>query len=73
LVAALRGIEAHRYHHSHPTASFRVQLQTSEGPLELTLRRDSTEPREYWVYYRGFNATEINDVGAVVTGALDGR
>ena len=73
LVAALRGIQSHRYHHSHPTASFRVQLQTSEGPLELTLRRDSAEPREYWVYYRGFNATEINDVGAVFTDALDGR
>jgi hypothetical protein len=71
-VAALRGIESHRYHHSHPTASFRVQLQTSQGPLELTLRRDSAEPREYWVYYRGFNATEINDVGAVFTDALDG-
>ena len=73
LVAALRGIESHRYHHSHPTASFRVQLQTSAGPLELTLRRDSTEPREYWVYYPGFAATEANDVGAVFTDALDGR
>ena len=73
LVAALRGIESHRYHHSHPTASFRVQLQTSQGPLELTLRRDSAEPREYWVYYPGFAATEANDVGAVFTDALDGR
>ena len=73
LLAALRGMEAHRYHHSHPTMSYRVQLQTPEGPLELTLRRDSTEPHEYWVYYRGFNATEANDVGAVFTDALDGH
>jgi hypothetical protein len=73
LLAALRRIESRRYHHSHPTGSYRVQLQTSEGPLELILRRDSAVPNEYWVYYRGFKATEANDIGTVVTDALDGR
>ena len=73
LLAALRRIESRRYHHSHPTGSYRVQLQTSEGPLELVLRRDSTVPNEYWVYYRGFETTEANDIGTVFTDALDGR
>ena len=73
LLAALRRIESRRYHHSHPTGSYRVQLQTSEGPLELVLRRDSAVPNEYWVYYRGFEATEANDIGTVFTDALDGR
>src|SRR3981189_2126743 len=73
LLAALRRIESRRYHHSHPPGSYRVQLQTSEGPLELVLRRDSAVPNEYWVYYRGFEATEANDIGTVFTDALDGR
>jgi len=73
LLAALRRIESRRYHHSHPTGSYRVQLQTSEGPLELVLRRDSAVPNEYWVYYRGFEGTEANDIGTVFTDALDGR
>jgi hypothetical protein len=30
-------------------------------------------PNEYWVYYRGFEATEANDIGTVFTDALDGR
>ena len=73
LLAALRRIESRRYHHSHPTGSYRVQLQTSEGSLELVLRRDSAVPNEYWVYYRGFEATEANAIGTVFTDALDGR
>jgi hypothetical protein len=39
----------------------------------LVLRRDSAVPNEYWVYYRGFEATETNDIGTVFTDALDGR
>src|SRR3981189_2786317 len=46
LLAALRRIESRGYHHSHPTGSYRVQLQTSEGPLELVLRRGSARPKD---------------------------
>lgn len=69
LLSALRQIKAHDYHHSHPASAYRVELQTSEGPLELLLRRDSTVPNEYWVFYRGFD--QANDIGTVVTDALD--
>jgi hypothetical protein len=71
LLGALRLIQPHNYHHSHPTTAYRVQLQTSEGSLELLLRRDSTVPNEYWVYYPGFDTAD--DIGTIVTGALDGR
>ena len=70
LLSALRQITSHNYHHSHPTNSYRVRLQTSEGPLELLLRRDSAVPNEYWVYYPGFDTAD--DIGTVVTDALDG-
>src|SRR5947208_3127492 len=39
LLRALRQLKAHNYHHSHPTTGYRVELQTSEGRLELLLRR----------------------------------
>jgi len=69
LLSALRQIKAHNYHHSHPTASYRVQLQTTGGTLELLLRRDSTVPNEYWVFYPEF--VRANDIGTVVTDNLD--
>jgi hypothetical protein len=68
LLSALRQIEAH-YHHSHPTTSYRLELETSEGPLQLLLRRDSSVPNEYWVFYRGFETP--SDLGKIVTDALD--
>jgi hypothetical protein len=69
LLSALRQIAPHNYHHSHPTVFHRVQLQTSEGPLELQLGRDSTVPNEYWVFYPGFD--QANDIGTVLTDVLD--
>jgi hypothetical protein len=69
LLSALRQIQSHNYHHSHPTAAYRVQLQTSEGPFELLLRRDSAVPNEYWVFYPGFDTGR--DIGTVATDALD--
>ena len=69
LLSALRQIQSHNYHHSHPTATYRVQLQTSEGPLELLLRRDSAVPNEYWVFHPGFDTGR--DIGTVATDALD--
>jgi hypothetical protein len=69
LLIALRQIQSHNYHHSHPTTGYRVRLQTAQGPLELLLRRDSTLPNEYSVFYPGFD--EGNDIGTVITDALD--
>ena len=69
LLEALRQIRSHSYHHSHPTTAHRIELQTDEGPLELLLRRDSTVPNEYWVFYSGFE--KADDIGTVVTDLLD--
>ena len=69
LLSALRQIQSHNYHHSHPTATYRVQLQTSEGSLELVLQRDSAEQNEYWVFYPGFETAK--DIGIVVSDVLN--
>jgi hypothetical protein len=69
LLSALRQIKPHNYHHSHPTTVYRIALQTTEGPWELWLGRDSTVPDEYWVFYPGFD--QANDIGTVVSDALD--
>ena len=69
LLEALRQIRSRSYHHSHPTTAHRIELQTAEGPLELLLRRDSTVPNEYWVFYSGFE--KADDIGTVVIDFLD--
>ena len=69
LLSALRQIRPRNYHHSHPTSLYRIALQTTEGPLDLLLGRDSTVPDEYWVFYSGFD--DPNDIGTVITDALN--
>jgi len=69
LLSALRQIKPHNYHHSHPTTVYRIALQTTEGPWELWLGRDSTVPNEYWVFSPCFD--QANDIGTVVSDALD--
>jgi len=60
------------YHHSHPTHSIRVVLQTKDGDLKLNLARDSGDQQEYWVFYPQFKITSMNEVGKISTSALDG-
>ena len=50
-----------------------VTVETSRGSIQLTLRRDSGNAHEYWVFYRQFHLADIdmNDVGHVFTNALD--
>jgi len=69
LLSALRQIKPHNYHNSHPTTVYRIALQTTDGPWELWLGRDSTVPDEYWVFYPGFD--QANDIGTVMCDALD--
>ena len=71
LITALRGMHDAPAHHSEPTVSYQLLLQTERGPLTLLLRRDSQNKHEYWVYYPGFHSTQDNEVGRVFTDALD--
>jgi hypothetical protein len=51
LVAALRLMGPWSgYHHTHPAQTYEVQVLTSQGTLDLVLRRDSEDRREYWVF-----------------------
>jgi hypothetical protein len=72
IVDALRNMHSTLGHHSHPTTNYEVSLLTAAGPLTLDLRRDSDDPHEYWVFYPGFFATRLQDVGHAFTSALDG-
>ena len=69
LLADLESVRFGLGHHSHPTISFSIEVQSSSQVLRLILRRDSTTPSEYWVYYptdRGPAA-----IGRLSTHALD--
>lgn len=61
------------YHHTHPTTSYQLRVQTSRGALDLILRRDSENPREYWVFCPAFEVTRRDDAGHIITAALDSR
>jgi hypothetical protein len=72
LISALRDIsQPIMGHHSHPTRRLEVQIEGDGYRLMLYVARDSGNPREYWVYYPGFRATMIADIGHVFTPALD--
>ena len=60
-----------RYHHSHPTKRIKVILLSDKGDMVLVLARDSSNPHEYWVFYPAYRSTQMNDIGKVMTSALD--
>lgn len=71
LVDALRRMSNTGAHHSSPGQTFNVILTTEKGPVTLVLRRDSQNPREYWVFYDSFQSTQSSDVARVFTDVLD--
>jgi hypothetical protein len=58
-------------HHSHPTAIIHVTITDKTGFLALDLARDSDRPREYWLFYPGYRATQVNAIARIVSTAFD--
>jgi hypothetical protein len=58
-------------HHSHPTKMIRVDIQGETESLTLELGRDSSDPREYWVFNPTYRVTSNNEIGRVITTAFD--
>lgn len=65
-VRAFCTLHYHAAHHSYPLrAPIAVVLVGNRDRLHLTVRRDSTFPNEYWVYYAPYSTRR--EVGAVRT------
>ncbi|MFT3729622.1 MAG: hypothetical protein QM759_17505 [Terricaulis sp.] len=72
LISALRQMGPAPAHHSHPIEPGKaVTLATTKGSLTFTLKRDSGDPHEYWVFYSSPGQLPI-DVDRVFTDQLDG-
>lgn len=71
IVAALRSVGSRMAHHSHPTHSIRVDVQTGSGVLNLVLGRDSQNRQEYWVFYPKYKVSANNEIGRIVSAAFD--
>lgn len=58
-------------HHSHPTKTINVEIANHTPRLVLSLRRDSDNPREYYVFWPKYHVTSYNSVGSIKTTLLD--
>ena len=68
----LKGMPTHvspSGHASDLPHSYKVSLETTSGHLDLNLRRNARDPREYWVDYPKYHAT--SPIAEMGTGALD--
>jgi hypothetical protein len=70
LAAALRNMCNTAPRHSQPAKTRELSFETQAGPLSLMLREDAANPGEYWVFHRGFQATQQSEVGRACLAGL---
>jgi hypothetical protein len=58
-------------HHSSPTRRVTLEISDPSHRLVLWACRDSSDPREYWVFYPKYLITAHNEVGRIVTPIFD--
>ena len=77
ILDALRSIADLPAHHSSPGRTFDVVISDPPRQLTLWVARDSSDPREYWVFFPSpsklaFRAALKTDIGHVKTTVFDG-
>ena len=73
LLAVLRSVRSLSAHHSYATTALAIRVSDPRGRVvNLVLKRDSSRPREYWVFQADYRTTSNNEVGRVVTPLFDG-
>jgi hypothetical protein len=74
ILATLRSMAHLPAHHSSPARRIRVDISDPPRKLALLLARDSSDPREYWVFAP--SATRFSydrDIGHIKTPIFDGH
>jgi hypothetical protein len=79
VLAALKTLDWLPDHHSSPTKRINIEIANHAPRLTLSLARDSSDPREYWVYYPRFYCVfgqtrclkAEHDIGRVKTSLFD--
>ena len=70
ILDTLRGLRDLPPHHSSPSHQFRLDIY-GHSHLVLLLARDSSNPREYWVFYPRHFITRSNEIGRIITPLFD--
>lgn len=58
-------------HHSNPTRRISVEISNAAPGLVLSLARDSSDSREYWVFWPKYRVTAVNEIGRIKTPVFD--
>ena len=70
VINTLKGLRDVPAHHSSPTRRISVDARGTH-PITLELGRDSSNPREYWVFYPKHLVTRDNEIGRITTPLFD--
>jgi hypothetical protein len=72
VLGAMRGIHSKPAHHSHPEHEMAVVVRRKQNALELTVRRDTDLPEEYWIFWtREAQSTNRLEIGRIETAVFD--
>jgi hypothetical protein len=71
ILLALKALRPLSAHHSSPTKRINVHISEGSHRIALSLARDSSDPREYWVFYPKYYITKNNEIGRIVTPVFD--
>ena len=71
MLSALKTLRPLSAHHSSPTKRINVHISEGSHRIALSLARDSSDPREYWVFYPKYYITRYNEIGRIVTPVFD--
>jgi hypothetical protein len=72
VIQVLRTLRWAMAHHSSPSHPIFVRVAGSGDDLVLNVSRDSSNPREYWVFLPRYRVTALNEIGRVFTDIFDG-
>jgi hypothetical protein len=71
VLLALKTLRSLSPHHSSPTKRVTVEISDGSHNIALSLARDSSDPREYWVFYPKYYITKYKEIGRIVTPLFD--
>ena len=71
VLLALKTLRSRSPHHSSPTKRINVEISEGSHHIALSIARDSSDPREYWVFYPKYYITRYKEIGRIVTPVFD--
>jgi hypothetical protein len=67
ILTALRTLHTSPGHHSNPTHAINLQVSYDSGRMMLRLARDSSDPKEYWVFFPKHWISSGSEIGRIRT------